>query len=178
MRWINLLISTLGISLLVNSCNDKVSNDFFAGKTDHVFFIDINPDIDFTYPKMKDSIDIDQDSQYEIFFELFPFALSTGYTTLPAIRSTSNLNILFADDNMPDALSFGDFIDNSANWSKADTLIRLINIERVSQNNHRTIGHWINQQDKYLGIKYKKRLGWIKISTSHGFIIKEIALEE
>jgi hypothetical protein len=178
MRWINLLITTLGISLLLNSCNDKASDDIFAGKTDHAFFIDLNPDIDLTYPKMKDSIDIDQDSLYEIFLELLPFPLSTGYTTLPAIRSTSNLNILLADDNMPDALSLGDFIDNSAKWSKSDTLIRLVNIERISQNDYRTYGHWIHQQDKYLGIKYKNRLGWIKISTSPSYIIKEIAIEE
>jgi hypothetical protein len=161
------------------SCKDKTSDNFFAGKTDDVIFIDFDPDIDFTWPKMKDSIDLDQDSKHDLFFEVLPFAIQgVGFITSSAIRSTSNLNILLdKNDNMPVALSYGDFFNNSEKWSMADTLIKLYYFENVSSG-YRTIGHWKDQQDKYLGIKYKNKLGWIKISTAPGFLIKEIGLEK
>jgi hypothetical protein len=167
------------IILSCYSCKDKTLDDFFAGKTDGVIFIDFDPDINFTWPKMKDSIDIDQDSKYEIFFEVIPFAIQgVGFIFSPAIRSTSNLNIILDNyDNMPVVLSSGDFINNSEKWSTADTLIRLYYFENLSSG-YRTIGHWKDHQDKYLGIKYKNKLGWIKISTAPEFLIKEIGLEK
>lgn len=165
------------IILLCYSCEDKFHN-FFAGKTDDVIFTDLDPNINFPYPKMRDSIDIDNDSKYDIYFELVPFATQTGFIVLPAVRSTSNLNILLdSEDNMPVALSSGEIIDNSKKWSTPDTLLRLYYFKQQSQDYYITIGHWKDQQDKYLGIKYKNKLGWLKISTTPGYQIKEMGLE-
>jgi hypothetical protein len=92
---------------------------------------------------------------------------------------TSDLNILIAgNDNMPAALSSGETLSNSGKWNTTETVMRLYYFEYVSPNYYKTIGYWKDQQDKYLGIKYKNKLGWIKISTTPGFIIKEIGLEK
>lgn len=179
MKWISLIIPTLGISLLLNSCKDKTSDDFFAGKTDDVFLINFEPDISFPSPNNEDSIDINQDSKYEFFFETLAIAGQTGFITLPAIKATQDLNILITGENdMPAALSSGDIISNSGKWCTTDTLIAMYYYKYISQYYSELIGFWNNKTDKYLGIRYKNKLGWIKISTSQGYLIKEIGLEK
>lgn len=179
MKWINLFTIMLGISLFLSSCKDKTSDNFFAGKIDDVFFVDFEPDKSFPPPNNKDSIDINQDPKYEFFFETVVVAGQTGFFTLPVMRATQDLNILISGkDNMPSALPLGEIINNSGTWVKTDTLMALYYYKYITPEYDQLIGFWENQKDKYLGIKYKNKLGWIKISTTPGYWIKEIALEK
>ena len=178
MRWINSIIPILAISILLNSCKDNTSAAFYAGKTDDVLFIDFEPDIAFPPGNNIDSIDINQDSKYELFFETKDVPGATGFVTVPAVRATQDLNILIGGDhNMPKALSNGEIISSSDKWCTNDTLLLLSYCEG-SYGHCTIIGYWANQQNKYLGFKYKNKLGWIKMSTNQILILKEFGIEK
>ena len=166
-----------GVILFLNSCKVNTPDDFFAGKTEDAFFVEFEPDISFPVPNNEDSIDINQDSEYEFFFETVAVPGRTGFYTLPAVKATQDLHILISGlDNMPAALSYGDIINNSGKWVTVDTLMALYYYKYITPDYSQLIGFWNNQQDKYLGIRYKNKLGWIRMSTTPGFRIKESGL--
>jgi hypothetical protein len=178
MRTIKLIILLFGISLLFNSCKKK-SDAFFAGKTDGVIYTDLEPGISFPSSNHKDSLDINQDSQYEFYFETKAVPSLSGYITLPAVKTTKDLSFLVTgEDSMPAALSSGEIISLPDKWCKTDTTMLLYYYRYITHDYSDTIGYWNKQKDKYLGFKYKNKLGWIKMSTTPGFIIQEIGLEQ
>jgi hypothetical protein len=173
------VIFTLGFSLIVSSCIEKNHDDFFAGKTDDVYFIDFEPDRSFPLPNTKDSIDINQDLKFEFFFETLAIAGRTGFFTIPAVKATQDFNIITSGAyNMPSVLNSGDIINNSRNWYSTDSLKALYYYKSITPEHSELIGYWKDQQDKYLGFRYQGKFGWIKISTSQGYIIKELAIEK
>jgi hypothetical protein len=186
MKWINLIITTVGIGLLLNSCNDKKSDDFFAGKTSNIFYLDIEPDIILPIGENKDSIDINQDSNYDLFFETKAIPGRHGFFSFPAVKATQDLNILIAgENNMPQALSNGDLIRQSDKWFANDSLLLLYDCEYYGSNEYCTIiGFWADQEDKYLGFRYKNKLGWIKMTTTINaelnqcLVLKELGIDK
>jgi hypothetical protein len=186
MKRFNLIFPILGLILLFPTCKDKTSDDFFAGKTSDIIYLDIEPDIVFPIGESKDSIDINQDSNYDLVFETKAIAGRHGFFSFPAVKATQDLNILISNENnMPKALSKGEIISNSDKWCINDSLLLLYYCEYYGSNeNCTTIGFWADQQDKYLGFKYKNKLGWIKITTSINtelnqcLVLKELGIEK
>jgi hypothetical protein len=168
--------------MIVNACNKNSSDDFFAGKTEDIYYLSFNPELSLPQGNNKDSIDLNGDSVYELMFETLGIAGETGFFTLPAVRATKDLNILLGGEkHMPKALDKGATFNRSENWSKTDTLLALYYYPGLHSE---PIGYWKDQQDKYLGFKYKNKLGWVKITTkvnsqlNQCLIIKELGVEK
>jgi len=178
-------ITALGLYLIIHSCKDNSSDEFFAGKTENVYYSKFNPELTFPIGVYKDSIDLYSDSKYELIFETIADAGETGFYILPAVRGTKDLNILLeGEKNMPKALSKGDIICTCDKWSLTDSLLALYYYEYSAPHTYVTIGYWKDQKDKYLGFKYKNKLGWIMITTTvnaqlnQSLILKEFGIEK
>jgi hypothetical protein len=178
---LSVLLIALSICTMMHSCKIKSSDVFFAGKTENVYYLKFNPELSLPQGNNKDSIDLYGDLKYELMFETFGVAGETGFFTLPAVRGTKDLNILLdCEKNMPKALSKGQIISIYDNWSSTDSLLALYYYPSLHSD---PIGYWKDQTNKYLGFKYKNKLGWIMITTTVNaqlnqcLIIKELGIE-
>ena len=94
------------IGLLLTSCEKKSDkqplSEISAGQTQGLYFNDFNPDIILSYPNTRDSIDINQDSKYELSLEILSVASPTGFDAIPAVKLPQYLCILIeGENNMP-----------------------------------------------------------------------------
>jgi hypothetical protein len=118
--------------------------------------------------KFDDSIDFNLDNIYDIKFHLegysgFGGSIHSYYLSI--ITLNSNAYIL-TDTIYPKVLSNGDTISNQIDWKSGDLLL-LGSSEGCCPPTGEMYysGNWKDQTEKFIGIKYNERFGWIKISV-------------
>jgi hypothetical protein len=131
----------------------------------------------------KDSLDLDNDSKFDITFvkSIVPSItnFSTSATTL--IKKAGTQIIISKLNNYTDSLNYGDLIDDSKNWSDYEENEYILQSENCSNGDYCTpIGNFINVTNKYIGFKIGKSFGWIKIDNSiwNDLIIKGFAISK
>jgi hypothetical protein len=179
-----ILFAILLLSISTYSCENEDPTSLFSGETNNLYFVNLEPDIEVNYIKPSYSLDVNNDSIIDITFLQLRVATSTGFTTIPAVINLDNYQFLISEsDDLPAALEFNEHIDLKNIWSNInDTLFLLIDYKKGPGGAYTPYGDWLNVDDKYLGIKCDKRMGWIKMSNYYilpqtKIVIKEFAFQ-
>jgi hypothetical protein len=146
---------------------------------------DIVPDTVITAPWSWDAnynIDINSDYIDDINLRVHAYYLGGGLVLADAgvnIKTLNNETFVLTDSIYPYALSYDDSIKIIDKWG-ADNLTLESFIQSyppIGPGVHE--GYWYGINNKYVGIKYNNRLGWIKLDTyTTSFKVYEYALQK
>jgi hypothetical protein len=167
---------------LTLACNPEENDLVIIGKyTDNLHVVKIEPNIVIPLSSDgKDSLDLNADNDYDIFFikSLTPLMTSFAYATYLGI--TNGVQIALSEiNNYPDSLNVGTQINDSLIWtqSSSDTLVLASYAKRSHSN---PIGNYRYVTDKFMGFKFGNRFGWIKLDNAidGDLVVKEFAICE
>jgi hypothetical protein len=164
------------------ACNPDKNNEVIIGHyTDNLHVVKLVPNIVIPISSdAKDSLDLNADNNYDIFFIKSVTPMTTGYTYATFLGITNGTQIALSDiNNYPDSLNTGVQINDNLIWTPAssDELILASYAKRLTTN---PIGNYRNVINKYLGFKIDGRFGWIKLDNAIAgdLVVKEFVISE
>jgi hypothetical protein len=114
----------------------------------------------------KDSLDLNNDSEFEIIFIKSPKALLTGFAIQTEIIKKANIQIIISKLNeYPDSLNYNDLINDSSNWSGLEENKYILQSFECNSNTCSSIGNFIDVTNKYIGFKIGESFGWIVLDN-------------
>jgi hypothetical protein len=155
------------ILAILFSCEPNKSDEIIAGViNNNLNYIEISPPMLISNPG-KDSIDLNDDSKFDIIFIKSPEPLLTGFAIKTEIIKKTNVQIILSNINgYPDTLNYKDLINESRNWSGTEEKKYVLQSFNCNSNNCPSIGNFINVTNKYIGFKIEKSFGWILLDNS------------
>ena len=144
-----------------------------------VFKIEPNlvmPNTPFNY----DSLDLNADNEYDIFFNKSFSPLSTGVVPATYLGISDGLQIVLSEiNNYPDSLNVGVLLNDELKWtqSSSNSLVLASHANRSLSN---PIGNYLYVHDKYLGFKLDQKYGWIKLDNAIAgdLVVKEVVISK
>jgi len=143
---------------------------------------DLNPDkvLISSNEQVEYTVDLDNDQLPDLKFTCFSSYIGGGMymgNTELGVETLTSETFVLTDSVSPNVFSSGDTIHLGDKW-KAGSL-RLLKWGRSyppspQGGDSSWSGNWYNQANRYIGIKFKDRLGWVKLSTS----IYQLAVQE
>jgi len=167
---------------LLSACNPDENTEVIIGNyTGNLHVVKFVPNIVIPVSSVTgDSLDLNADNIYDIFFIKSVTPLMTGFTYATFLGITNGIQIALSDiNNYPDSLNVGTHINDNLAWttSSSDNLVLASYAQRSTSY---PIGNYHYALDKYLGFKIGKRYGWIKLDNATGgnLTIKEFVISE
>jgi len=160
----NLLL--LIILIVCVSCEPNISDAINAGIINNkVTYKELSPPMQVSNFG-KDSLDLNNDSKFDIIFIKSPKALLTGFAIQTEIIKKANTQIIISKLNdYPDSLNYNDLINDSRKWSGFEEKIYFLQSFECNSNNCPSIGNFVNVADKYIGFKIGELFGWIVLDN-------------
>jgi len=164
------------------ACNPDQNNEVITGNyTDNLHVVKLVPNIVIPISSnAKDSLDLDDDNSYDVFFKKSYTPMMTGFIDATFLGITNGIQIALSDiNNYPDSLNVGTTIDDNLTWTTTSSE-DLVLASYAKRSTSYPIGNYRYVIDKYLGFKVGKRYGWIKLDNAIGdnLIIKEFVISE
>jgi len=164
------------------ACNPDKNNEVTIGTyTDNLHVVKLVPNIVIpTSSNAKDSLDLDADNRYDVFFKKSYTPLMTGFIDATFLGIANGTQIALSDiNNYPDSLNVGTTIDDNLTWTTTPSE-NLVLASYAQRSTSYPIGNYHYVIDKYLGFKIGKRYGWIKLDNAIGdnLTIKEFVISE
>ena len=164
------------------ACNPDKNNEVIIGSyTDNLHVVKLVPNIVIPISSNgKDSLDLDADNSYDIFFKKSYTPLMSGFTYATFLDAANGTQIaLSAINNYPDSLNVGTTIDDNLTWTTTSSE-NLVLASYAKRSTSYPIGNYLYISDKYLGFKIGKRYGWIKLDNAivGNLTIKEFVISE
>jgi len=177
---------------LLSACNPDENTEVIIGNyTGNLHVVKFVPNIVIPVSSVTgDSLDLNADKIYDIFFIKSVTPLMTGFTYATFLGITNGIQIALSDiNNYPDSLNVGTHINDNLTWttSSSDNLTwttsssdNLVLASYAQRSTSYPIGNYHYAIDKYLGFKIGKRYGWIKLDNAIGgnLTIKEFVISE
>jgi hypothetical protein len=159
------------ILFLIVSCEPN-KDEIGAGIIDkNVVYNGLSPAMQITNPG-KDSIDFNNDSQYDIVFYKSAVPLLTGFGIITEFLKKVNLQIAIDNNGYPACLDYKDVINHSTKWSESNQALLVLQSYKCNSYDCPSIGNFTNVTDKYLAFKMGDYLGWIQLDNSAGGELK------
>jgi len=172
------------ISLLpwLFACNPDNDKEVIIGNyTDNLHVVKFVPNILIPISSdAKDSLDLDADNNYDVFFMKSATPMMTGFTDATFLGITNGTQIALSGiNNYPDSLNVGTQIDDNLMWTTSSSN-NLVLASYAQRSTSYPIGNYHYVINKYLGFKIGKRYGWIKLDNAIGgnLTIKEFVISE
>ena len=164
------------------ACNPDKNNEAIIGTySDNLHVVKLVPNIVIpTLSNAKDSLDLDADNRYDVFFKKSYTPLMTGFIDATFLGIANGTQIALSDiNNYPDSLNVGTTIDDNLTWTTTPSE-NLVLASYAQRSTSYPIGNYHYVIDKYLGFKIGKRYGWIKLDNAIGdnLTIKEFVISE
>ncbi len=164
------------------ACNPDKNNEVIIGNyTDNLHVVKIVPNIVIPISiNEKDSLDLNADNSYDVFFMKSQTPLMTGYTSATFLGITNGTQIALSGiNNYPDSLNVGTLIDDNLMWTTSSSN-NLVLASYAQRSTSYPIGNYHFAINKYLGFKIGNRYGWIKLDNDIGgnLTIKEFVISE
>ena len=163
-------------------CNpDKDEFVIVGNYSDNLHVVKIEPNLVMPYtPYGYDSLDLNADNEYDIFFNKSFSPLSTGTVPATYLGIPDGLQIVLSEiNNYPDSLNVGVVLNDDLKWtqSSSNSLVLASHANRSLAN---PIGNFQYVHDKYLGFKLGQKYGWIKLDNAIAgdLVVKEIAISK
>lgn len=114
----------------------------------------------------KDSLDLNNDSKYDLIFIKSPKPLLTGFGIQTEMIKNTDTQIIISELNdYPDSLNYNDLINDTRNWSGNEEIRYVLQSYSCNSNTCPSIGNFINVNNKYVGFKIGKSFGWIVLDN-------------
>jgi hypothetical protein len=170
--------------VLFSSCQKDIEKNGIAiGVSDKdVRINNINPDtlLQYLYESQY-SIDLNSDNVDDIVIyhrKVLGMASQRAFSIWINIETKNSDVSILVDSVYPKVLDYGNKIKLGDNFKNGNfTILNSTDTTSldqfpIPQPSYVTMGLWKNQDKKYIGIKYKDRLGWIEIGVPDLFSIK------
>jgi len=102
------------------ACNQDKNNEVIIGNyTDNLHVVKLVPNIVIPISSnAKDSLDLDDDNSYDVFFKKSYTPMMTGFIDATFLAITNGIQIALSDiNNYPDSLNVGTTIDDNLTWT-------------------------------------------------------------
>ncbi len=133
-----------------------------------VFIKDIIPDTVITAPWSQGrDYNLDVDNDNDINFRVFSDYIGGGMVLGSAGVNITTLNselFVITDSTYPYVLSYGDTIKINDKWGKGNMILESY-WQSYPPGSSGHSGNWYGLNNKYMGVKFNNRLGWIKLDT-------------
>ena len=157
----------ISIILIVGvSCESNKSDGIEAGIINsNIIYKELIPPMQISNPG-KDSLDLNNDSKYDIIFIKSPIPLLTGFGIKAEMIKKTNTQVIISELNdYPDSLNYKDLINDSRNWSGNEEIRYILQSYTCNSNTCPSIGNFTNVNNKYVGFKIGKSFGWIVLDN-------------
>jgi hypothetical protein len=163
-------------------CNPKENKSVVVGiYSDNlqVFKIEPNFVMPFT-PFNYDSLDLNDDNEYDIFFNKSFSPLSSSVIPATYLDTSDGLQIVLSEiNNYPDSLNVGVLLNDELKWTQSSSN-SLVLASHANRSISEPIGNFLNVHDKYIGFKLDQKYGWIKLDNAieGDLVVKEVVISK
>ena len=158
-------VYSLSILLLIASCEPDKDGICAGLINNDVTYNEITPTMQIINPG-QDSIDVDNDSNYDFVFIKTPKALLSGFGIITEMLKKSNIQIFMDTFNKyPACLNYNDAINTSSNWSVNTQKKYVLQSYQCGSNDCYLIGNFITITNKYLAFRIGNKFGWILLDN-------------
>lgn len=178
MNAFRVIVMLISLTIFFSCDSDEVQDDaqpLLIGVDNSLFEITTLDPVKLVTSPGIDSLDLNHDLQFDLFFLKYTVASETGFKSMTGLVKSAGVQVSLSKENdQPDTLAYGNLLSDQLNWSDSqETGYSLENFDCVPGSNCPTDSN----NPRYLAVKINDRFGWVKIQNTHDVLrIEEYAL--